>query len=63
MTETTEAVPEADLHEALSQSISAILRMHFSAAKRIDAEQNAELKRRLADGSGKVARMPKRASP
>lgn len=47
--------PENDLHEALSLSILAILRMQFSAWKRLDAEQNAEVKRRLADGTGKLA--------
>jgi len=46
---------EPDLHEALSQSICAILRMHFSASRRLTAEQNAEVKRRLADGSARIA--------
>jgi len=59
-TENTESnpmsnAPEDDLHEALSLSILAILRMQFSAWKRLDAEQNAEIKRRLADGTGKLA--------
>jgi hypothetical protein len=54
MTDESEAppVPDPDLHEAFSQSISAILRMHFSASRRIDAEQNAEVKRRAMDSKG-----------
>lgn len=47
--------PENDLHEALSLSILAILRMQFSAWKRMDATQNAEVKRRMADGTCKMA--------
>lgn len=46
---------DADLHEALSLSIMAILRTHFSASLRVTPEVNAEIKQRLADGSAKMA--------
>lgn len=48
-------IVDADLHEALSLSIMAILRTHFSASLRVTPEVNAEIKQRLADGSAKMA--------
>ena len=50
-----DADPNADLHEAFSRSIRAILLMSQAAEGRITPEQTADVKRRLADGSGLLA--------
>lgn len=46
---------DRDLHEALRLAVLAILQTNSAAQARLTPEQNAEVHRKLDDGSGRIA--------